>query len=286
MQEEKKVYKLGLALSGGGAKGFAHIGAIKAMEERGIYPDVISGTSAGAVVGALYAAGIEPEEMLEHFMKHEVTDFLKFTLPNKSFLKYDGFAKFLRNVLPVKNIEDLNIPLHIIASDFDNGNFVDFTSGELVPRIMASCTLPVLFAPIKIDGTRYVDGGLFKNLPVSPIRDLCDKVMAINVSPHLIDEHKENMLYVAAKSYQYVFKANATEDIKLCDWILEIDSVLKYKTFELKKAKEIYEIGYVETHHALEEIWNEKNHFLINAGKDYFKSKYLDEKDSNFTRRL
>ncbi|MDY3069875.1 MAG: patatin-like phospholipase family protein [Parabacteroides sp.] len=282
MQKEKK-YKLGLALSGGGAKGFAHIGAIKAMEERGIYPDVISGTSAGAVVGALYAAGISPEEMLEHFMKHEVTDFLKFTLPNKAFLKYDGFAKFLKHILPVKNFEDLKIPLHVIASDFDNGKFVDFTSGELVPRIMASCTLPVIFEPVKIDGVRYVDGGLFKNLPVSPIKDLCQKVMAINVNPHLIDEHKENMLYVAAKSFQYVFKANVVEDIKLCDWILEIDSVLKYKTFELKKAREIYEIGYVETHHALDGIWNENNHFLSDLGKDYFKKKYLDKNEGNIT---
>lgn len=162
---------------------------------------------------------------------------MRFTLPNKSFLKYDGFAKFLRDVIPAKTFEELNIPLHVIATDFDNGKFVDFTSGELVPRVMASCTLPVVFTPLKIDGVRYVDGGLFKNLPVSPIRDLCEKVMAINVSPHLIDEHKENMLYVAAKSYQYVFKANTVDDIKLCDWILEIDSVLKYKTFDLKKQK-------------------------------------------------
>lgn len=253
MFSEKK-YRLGLALSGGGAKGFAHIGAIKAMEEEGLFPDVISGTSAGAVVGAMYSAGISPEDMIKLFMKHEVTDFLRFTLPNKSFLKYDGFAKFLRDVIPVKTFEELKIPLHVIATDFDNGKFVDFTSGELVPRVMASCTLPVVFTPLKIEGVRYVDGGLFKNLPVSPIRDLCEKVMAINVSPHLIDEHKENMLYVAAKSYQYVFKANTVDDIKLCDWILEIDSVLKYKTFDLKKAKEIYNIGYVEMHKALEKI--------------------------------
>lgn len=269
-------YNLGLALSGGGAKGFAHIGAIKAMEERGIYPNVISGTSAGAVVGALYAAGISPEEMLEHFMKHEVTDFLKFTLPNKAFLKYDGFAKFLKQILPVKYFEDLKIPLHVIASDFDNGKFVDFTSGELLPIIMASCTLPVIFEPVKINGVRYVDGGLFKNLPVSPIKGLCQKVMAINVNPHLIDEHKENMLYVAAKSFQYVFKANVVEDEKLCDWILEIDSVLKYKTFELKRAKEIYQIGYNEMNNALEKAWNNENHFLLESGKDYFKKKYLD----------
>lgn len=280
--QTKESFNLGLALSGGGAKGFAHIGAIKALEEKGIFPDVISGTSAGAVVGALYASGMSPEDILRLFQKHEVTDFLKFSLSGKAFLKYDGFMNFLKRTLPVKRFEELKIPLHVIASDFDNGKFVDFTSGELIPRIMASCTLPVVFAPLKIEGTRYVDGGLFKNLPVSPIRNICKKVMAINVSPHLIDEHKENLLYIAAKSYQYVFKANAAEDLKLCDWVLEIDAVLKYKTFDLKKAKEIYETGYMEMQRALEETWNDPSHFLVEAAKNHFKTLYLNEKDRNF----
>ena len=86
--EDKKKYPLGLALSGGGARGFAHIGAIKALDEKGIIPDIIAGTSAGAVVGAFYAAGISPEEMMELFIRHEVKDFLSFTLPNKSLLNY------------------------------------------------------------------------------------------------------------------------------------------------------------------------------------------------------
>lgn len=245
MKEMKStLYKTGLALSGGGAKGFAHIGAIKALEENGIYPDVISGTSAGAVVGAMYAAGISPEYMMELFLKHEVKDFLGFTISAKGFLKYDGFVKFLKNALPVKTIEELKIPLHVIASDFDKGEFVDFTEGDIVPRVMASCTLPVVFQPLKINGTRYVDGGLFKNFPVSPIRPLCEKVIGVNVSPHLVTKHKENMLYIAAKSYQYVFKANTVQDRELCDWLIEMDSVLKYSTFELKRAREIYNAGY------------------------------------------
>lgn len=237
-------YSIGLALSGGGAKGFAHIGAIKALEEHGIYPDVISGTSAGAVVGALYSSGISPEDMIDLFTKHEVTDFLSFTMSVKGLLKYDGFTKFLKGVIPYKKIEELPIPLHIIASDFDKGEFVDFTEGDIVPRVMASCTLPIIFQPLKINGTRYVDGGLFKNFPVSPIRPLCDKIIGINVSPYLVSEHKENLLYIAAKSYQYIFKANTVQDSSLCDWLIEMDSVLKYRTFELKKAKDIYMAGY------------------------------------------
>lgn len=279
-----KPYKLGLALSGGGAKGFAHIGAIKALEERGIIPEVISGTSAGAVAAAMYSSGISPEDILGLFVKHDVRDFLNFTMSAKSFLKYDGFSLFLKNVLPVKNIEELKIPVHIIATNFDKGVYEDFTEGELVPRIMASCTLPVVFQPLKINGTRYVDGGLFKNLPVSPIRHLCEKIIAINVNPHLINEHKENMLYVAAKSYQYVFQANVSQDKAICDWLIEINSVLKYKTFELKKAREIYELGYNEMCSALEKAQdNENGHFLIEAGNEYFKSKFLNEKDNSFT---
>lgn len=88
---KKEKYKWGLALSGGGAKGFAHIGAIQVLEEKGIVPDIISGTSAGAVVGAFYAAGFSLSEIMKMFMKYEVRDFLSFTLPNKEFMKYNGF---------------------------------------------------------------------------------------------------------------------------------------------------------------------------------------------------
>lgn len=95
---KKENYKWGLALSGGGVNGFAHIGAIQALEEKGIVPDVISGTSAGAVVGAFYDAGFSPSEIMEMFMKYEVKDFLRFTLPNKGFMEYNGFRDFLKNI--------------------------------------------------------------------------------------------------------------------------------------------------------------------------------------------
>lgn len=249
---KKENYKWGLALSGGGAKGFAHIGAIQALEEKGIVPDVISGTSAGAVVGAFYAAGFSPSEIMEMFMKYEVKDFLRFTLPNKGFMKYNGFRDFLKKHIPFRNIEDLEKKLYITAANFDTGKCACFTEGELVSRIMASCTIPVIFEPLKIEGVRYVDGGLFKNFPVTPIRPMCDKIVGVNVNPYLTDEHKKNILYVAAKSFQYVFNANTTVDREQCDVLLEIDSVGKYKTFELKRAPEIFDIGYEKMKNLLE----------------------------------
>lgn len=243
-QTPKPPYHIGVALSGGGAKGFAHIGALKALEEKGIRPDIISGTSAGSVAGAFYAAGISPERTMRLFVEHNLHDFLEITFSGKSFLKYDGFRKFLEKNLPVKRIEDLQIPLQIIASNFDTGEYEVFTEGELVPRILASCTIPVIFPPIKIDGIRYVDGGLFMNLPVTPIRPLCETVVGINVNPYLTDDEKDNILYVAAKSFQYIFNANTANERQLCDVLLEMDDVEGFNTFDLGNAKKIYHIGY------------------------------------------
>lgn len=248
-------YPLGLALSGGGARGFAHIGALKALEEKGLRPDIISGTSAGAIVGALYCAGFKPDEMMELFSHHNAKDFLSLTLPKKSFFKYDGFCKFLHGCIPTMNIEDLELPLYITASNFDTGECVVFKEGELVPRVMASCTIPVVFEPLKIEGVRYVDGGLFKNLPVSPIRPLCKKIIGVSVNPYLTDEHKDNMLYIAFKSYQYMFNANTVGDKRLCDLLLEIDDVNKYNMFDIDKGRALYELGYRNMLALLDSQW-------------------------------
>lgn len=237
-------YNIGLSLSGGGAKGFAHIGALKALTERGIRPDIIAGTSAGSIAGAFYAAGVSPERTMRLFVEENLKDFVHFTLNGKSFLKYDGFAEFLERSLPVRYFEDLKIPLYVVASNFDTGEYEVFSEGELIPRLLASCTIPVIFPPIKINGMRYVDGGLFMNLPVTPIRDICETVIGINVSPYLTNDDKENMIYVAAKSFQYIFNANTAAERQLCDILLEIKDMESYNIFDLHSAKKIYHIGY------------------------------------------
>lgn len=249
-------YGIGLALSGGGAKGFAHLGALQALEEKGIKPEIIAGTSAGAIVGAFYACGFKPKEILDLFMEHEVKDFLSFTFPKEAFLKYDGFRKFMEKTFPVKTFGELKTPFYAVAADFDNGLCKVFTEGELIPRVLASCTIPIVFKPIIIDGVRYVDGGLFKNFPVSPIRDLCRKVIGVNVCPKLVEEYDDNILHVAVRSYQFMFKQNAVEDSKMCDLLLEVDSIDEFSTFDLKNAYKIYEQGYVQMMELLEGINN------------------------------
>lgn len=249
-------YRIGYALSGGGAKGFAHAGAIKALEEKNIRPDVIAGTSAGSVVGAFYSAGISPDDMCNAFRQRVVSDFIKLSVPRGGgFFKSDGFIKFLQDNILYKNIEDLPLPLYIIATDFDNGKMVVFDSGELATRVMASSSVPIFFKPMVIDGVHYVDGGLFKNFPVSIIRDMCDFVIGINVSP-MITRYSDgdSVFSVASQAYHYMSKANTLEDKKMCDILIEIEDVSKYGTYDLKSAYEIFEIGYNAMKKRLESI--------------------------------
>ena len=255
---EQKRFKLGLALSGGGAKGFAHCGAIKALEEFGLKPDIISGTSAGAIVGALYASGNDPVDISRMFMGKEFSNFVKMMIPKTGFFDHSPFMDFLNEYLKVKNFEDLNITLQVIASDLDNGKSVIFNEGEIAPAVLASCCLPVVFNPVVINGVNYVDGGIFRNFPVVPIRDMCEKVIGINVSPLIGEEYKKNMVNIALRAYNFMFRANAMEDKKLCDFLIEVEEARQYSTFDLENIDKIVNIGYEDTVKILENTYKLK----------------------------
>lgn len=164
-----KKYKIGVVLSGGGAKGFAQLGLLQAMEERGLIPEIITGSSVGAMVGALYADGYSPKEMLAIFKNDRFFDLAIPKFHANSLLKTDNLQKKLKNVLRAKTFEDLNIPLIISTSNITNGEVVYFKSGILLDKIIASFSIPILFNPTVIDGEYYVDGGLFDNFPVEQI---------------------------------------------------------------------------------------------------------------------
>lgn len=244
-------YRIGLVLSGGGAKGFAHAGAIRALEEAGIRPDIIAGTSAGAIVGACYAAGLSPEQICREFLKHEKTDFMKVAFPRNGFFSTAATEAFFRETIPAKRIEDTSIPLRVVATDFDHGRMQVFSEGELAPRLMASACVPIFFQPVEIDGTHYVDGGLFKNFPVSVIRDECRYIIGINVSP-ILPEYRNSIRFIAERSYHYMSKANSVADKQLCDCLVEIEEALKYGMFDLDKTMEIFELGYQDMKHEIE----------------------------------
>ncbi|WP_068689617.1 patatin-like phospholipase family protein [Culturomica massiliensis] len=240
----RKKYKLGLALSGGGARGFAHFGVIKAMQEYGIRPDIISGTSAGALAGAMIAAGKTPDECIEFFTHKKVLNFARFTMSKIGLMSMNGMENGLRKFLKAKTFEDLQTPLVVTATDISNAKSVHFNSGELIPRILASCSVPIVFIPIEIDGVIYVDGGIFMNLPVRPIRDLCEKVIAVEINSNESRQKVGNMIHMAVRSFHLGLAANTHIDKKLADIFIAPDDMIRYSMFDLSHIREIYEQGY------------------------------------------
>ncbi|WP_029906867.1 patatin-like phospholipase family protein [Prevotella sp. 10(H)] len=244
MNPEKNMYKLGIALSGGGAKGFAHLGVLQALNEIGLYPEVIAGTSAGAFAGVLYADGHTPKEILTFFQKKVFREFAEFAIPHGGIFKNDGFRSFLKKHLRSKTFEDLLIPLQVVATDIEYGESHTFTSGPLIPAVLASCSVPIVFRPVEINEHYYVDGGLFKNFPVSVIRRECTKIIGVNVSPITKAEYRSSIKYIAERSFHYMSGSNTLLDRNLCDYLIESTSLSQYSMFDLEHIEEIFQAGY------------------------------------------
>ncbi|MDR1879553.1 MAG: patatin-like phospholipase family protein [Tannerellaceae bacterium] len=243
--KDKEVrYKLGLALSGGGAKGFAHIGVFRLLEEYQIVPDIISGTSAGALAGVLFADGYSSEEIQELFIGREFSEFAKLQLPIAGLFDSQRFRLFLERHLRAKRIEELKIPLVIVATDLDRGISCEFREGPIVDPVVASCSIPIIFNPVEINRSHYVDGGLFRNFPVTTIRKECERIIGVNVSPLIPQKYKQTIWSIAERSYHYMFRANTLEDRLLCDILIETKEAGSYKTFDLDNIPTLANIGY------------------------------------------
>ena len=259
-------YRLGLALSGGGAKGFAHIGVFKLLEECCLMPDVIVGTSVGALMGALFADGYTAHEIKELFSGREFSEFAQFQLPKSGLFDSKRFRYFLKRHLRAKTFEELKIPLIVVATDLDNGVSHEFRSGPIVDAVTASCSIPIIFSPVVINGVHYVDGGLFHNFPVSIIRNDCERVVGVNVSPLIPQKYKQTIYNIAERSYHYMFRANTLEDREMCDVLIEAEEFGLYKTFDLENVEQITGIGYAAAIRAFEVvIQNNKDETLVKA---------------------
>lgn len=250
---EKHTYKLGLALSGGGAKGFAHLGVMKALEEKGLKPDIISGTSAGAFAGVLYADGHSPDEILSFFEKKAFKEFAELTIPQTGIFKTDRFKEFLKRHLRARSFEELKIPLKIVATNIVEGTSVEFDKGPLIPAVLASCAFPIVFTPVEIEKEHYIDGGLFKNFPASTIRPFCEILIGVNVAPLTKQKFKNSLLYIAERSFHYISVSNTFLDRSLCDILIETDRLSSYAMFTLDHSEEIFNIGYEIARKKIEE---------------------------------
>lgn len=255
---DNKSYQIGYALSGGFIKGFAHLGVMQALLEHDIKPEIISGVSAGALAGVFYADGNEPYKVLDYFSGHKFQDLTKLVIPKKGLFELSEFIDFLKTNLKTTHLEDLPIPLVITATDLDRGRMVHFRKGEIAERVAASCCMPVMFAPVRIDGTNYVDGGVMLNLPVSTLRKSCEKVVAINVSPLMAENYKMNILSIAMRSFHFMFRANTVPEREKSDLLIEPYNLYGYSNRELEKAEEIFDQGYKTANEVINQLLEEK----------------------------
>ncbi len=239
-----KKYKTGLVLSGGGTRGFAHLGIIAALYEKGIYPDVISGTSAGSIVGAFIACGKSPEEILSIFRKGWFFKFTKLHIPIDGMLKLDGLKEVIQQEIPAKNIEEMRIPFFISVSNLNKGIVEYKNSGPLGDSVLASSSIPILFSPVKLGEDLYVDGGLMDNIPIEPIKNDCEQIIVSNISPVNPKEKFKNLVQIASRTFYMSVNANMNKVHKYASVFIEPEKIDTYDILSLSHAKELYELGY------------------------------------------
>jgi NTE family protein len=255
---EKTKYRCGLVLSGGAVRGFAHAGILKAMNEAGIYPDVISGASAGSIVGALYADGYTPDEICAMFAEKSLYKFLEFIVPNKGLVKMTGLQKALLKNLRAKTFEELKLPLYVTLTDMNHARAVYFSKGELARTVIASCTIPLLFTPCLIDGITYVDGGVMNNLPMEPIESRCELLIGSNVNPVGYQEHFDSMIKLTDRAVHMIIENAMTEKKKRFHIFVEPPRLSDYGLLDMAKGKEIFDIGYEEGKRIFSEYLSKK----------------------------
>lgn len=239
--------KIGLALSGGGARGIAHIGVIKALEELGVKPSVVSGTSAGSIVATLYACGLKPDEIFEAIKQLSIFRSVKIAWAWSGLLKMEGLQMLLLKYVPSNKFDDLKLPLTVAATEIRRGEIHYFSSGELAPAVIASCSIPGVFDPVLFNGHLYVDGGLLDNLPARPIRENCDFLIGSHCN-HLTPEYDERSLKaIIERSMLVTISANTMASRMLCDLVIEPPHMARYSVFEMGRAQEIFDAGYKYT---------------------------------------
>jgi len=176
-----KKRKLGLVLGGGGARGYAHIGILKLLDELKIKPDFIAGTSMGAVIGAMYALGMTGKEIEEKSEELKIYKYIDFSISRKGLIKGDKIFKLFKKLYNNKNFEDTKIPIYINAVDIDSGQEIIFSEGDLSLAVRASMSLPGIVKPIKVNDHVLVDGGVRNNIPIDIIKEKCDVIISSDV---------------------------------------------------------------------------------------------------------
>lgn len=239
--------RLPFVLSGGGARGVAHIGVLRAFQEVGIVPSAISGTSAGALVGAFIAAGVDPDELGRLVISDWRLHLTRWRVLRGDRLTQRRIREILNAELPVHTFEELRIPLFVTATDLQQGGQRIFKSGELIPPLLASCAVPLVFPAMVIDGVPYVDGGLSNNLPIEPFELRRNETIAVYVNPLPKYDPHGTWRATVDRVFHLSFREMVARSAKGCRAYIEPQELDRFGMFDLRYVGEIERIGYDHT---------------------------------------
>lgn len=250
--------KVGLVLSGGGTKGIAHAGVLKFLIEKNIDVEVLSCCSAGSIVGCLYAIGKTPEEILEFFNSVYFFNWKHFAFNQPGLVSSVIFRNYLKPVFHDMKLKDLNKEVKIVATELVAGTQKIFDENfEVVDAIIASCSIPGITTPYIIGDEMYCDGGVLNNFPADIIRDECDRLIGVFVSPPNNIDIKDLKTIKAIVSRSYDLLSYRIEKIKFdyCDWFISSQELATYGTFERRsdRMEEMFIIGYTAAKESFEE---------------------------------
>lgn len=251
--------KYGLVLSGGGSKGIAHAGVLQYLQEQNIKPICIAGSSAGAIVGAMYAFGKKPEEILEFFKSIYFFHWKHFTFKKAGIVDSDSFKHYFQEIFGDSTLGDLEIPIHITATDMVKGKLKIFNpETKIVDAILASTAVPGMISPYVIEDKLYSDGGILNHFPADLLLGKCESIIGVYVSP-LQNMEAKNLNSIKSVTYRALelLTANSSfQKFNYCDVIIEPKELASFSTFETNKSKMdmIYKIGYDEAKKCFENL--------------------------------
>ncbi|MGC1517021.1 MAG: patatin-like phospholipase family protein [Maribacter sp.] len=237
---------VGLVLSGGGVRGMAHIGVIKAMEEFGIEASVVAGSSVGALVGALYAADKSVTDMLRFFKETPLFKYNYFAVAKPGLINTERFIDTFLQYFPEDRFEALKKELHVVATNLEKGEEVFIGQGELVKALLASAALPPVFSPVEYNGELHADGGIMNNFPSEPVLKRVDYVIGSNVSlvSTLDKKYLNNSFQLTARVTGLMIYAINREKINNCHLVIEPQELEHIGILDRKGIEKAYAIGY------------------------------------------
>ncbi len=252
---DQRIPAIGVALGGGFARGIAHIGILKVLEEEGIPVRVVTGTSVGALIGASYCSGLSAAELEEVAHNVRFATFARWTLSRFGFANNDRMVKFLTRTLKVKTFEELRIPLGVSATDFNTGEGVVFHSGSIIDPVRASCAYPGMFLPVEIRGRYLVDGMLSHPVPSRPAREMgAERVLAVHLKGTWNKNGAPRHLFdVIGQAFAIAQDQMSSQWRTAADLVVEPD-VAGFAYDDFKRADHLIRAGEVAMRQALPEV--------------------------------